>query len=81
MDKGHIIGEELDEELAAKRRRFEELLGNANGYAPVLTSYMVSPNLDIQRTEIILGVKAMFYSSLLDFYFLLARTWEISRLL
>ena len=67
MDKGHIVGDEFDGELDAKRRRFEELLGNANGYAPVLTLYMESPNLDIQRTEIVLGVKAMFYSSLLDF--------------
>lgn len=63
MDKGHIVGDEFDGELDAKRRRFEELLGNANGYAPVLTLYMESSNLDVQRTEIIPGVKAMFYSS------------------
>jgi len=81
MDRGHIVGDEFDEELEAKRRRFEELLGNANGYVPVLTLYMVSPNLDVQRTEIIPGVKAMFYSSLLDFYVLLARTLENSHLL
>ncbi|KIM40738.1 hypothetical protein M413DRAFT_167044 [Hebeloma cylindrosporum] len=31
MDKGHVVGDEYDEELEAKRRRFEELLGNANG--------------------------------------------------
>ena len=33
MDHGHVVGTEFDDELISKRRRFEELLGNANGYA------------------------------------------------
>jgi len=31
MDHGHVVGSEFDEVLISKRRRFEELLGNANG--------------------------------------------------
>jgi len=31
MDHGHVVGTEYDRELETFRRRFEELLGNANG--------------------------------------------------
>jgi len=31
MDHGHVVGDEFDRELENFRRRFEELLGNANG--------------------------------------------------
>ncbi|KDR68526.1 hypothetical protein GALMADRAFT_256762 [Galerina marginata CBS 339.88] len=31
LDHGHVITNEFDPDLEAKRRRFEELLGNANG--------------------------------------------------
>jgi len=71
MDNGHVVGDEFDEELAAKRRRFEELLGNANGYAPVLSPCKVLPNVDLQRTEIIPSVKATFYHCWISASFLL----------
>lgn len=32
MDFGHLFGSDHDEQLETLRRRFEELLGNANGY-------------------------------------------------
>lgn len=31
MDRGHIVGNEEDATLDGFRKRFEELLGNANG--------------------------------------------------
>ena len=34
MDYGHVLGDKYDDELHRFRDRFEELLGNANGYAP-----------------------------------------------
>jgi len=38
MDHGHITGPDFDHDLEEKRRRFEELLGNANGYAFFLSA-------------------------------------------
>ena len=32
LDHGHTIGNQFDEQLIGFRRRFEELLGNANGW-------------------------------------------------
>ena len=37
MDHGHTIGDEFDHILKAKRSRFEELLGNANGYVKIIS--------------------------------------------
>ena len=34
MDYGHVQGDKYDDELNGLRNRFEELLGNANGYYP-----------------------------------------------
>lgn len=35
MDFGHTLGDKYDQDLENFRRRFEELLGNANGYVDV----------------------------------------------
>lgn len=80
MDNGHVIGDEFDDKLAEKRRRFEELLGNANGCAPFLTLYKVSPNLCVQRTEIIpTSVKAIFHSLRLTLLvYILDHFWKFS---
>ena len=34
MDHGHVLGDKYDDELFRFRNRFEELLGNGDGYVP-----------------------------------------------
>jgi hypothetical protein len=52
MDHGHVLGDKCDEKLETYRRRFEELLGNANGRVPpfACSSHFLLTNSDIQRT-------------------------------
>jgi len=42
MDYGHVQGDKYDDELNGLRNRFEELLGNANGYYPEVLLIMLN---------------------------------------
>ena len=45
MDHGHVTGNQFDEDLIGFRHRFEELLGNVNGWVPCMHLRIALPNL------------------------------------